>query len=406
MAGPSRTCTGFLGDDAGHTLAVATGHAAPPTIEAMVSRVVERSVADACPGVARPFAAADGAIVRLRTGGQAVAVDALAALLDIVADQPEPAIQLTSRGALQLRGLPEPLPTDVRAAIVATGLVPSATHELARNIVASPLSGLDGLGRCDVRPVVAALDEGLCADPVLAALPGRFLFAVDDGRGDVIGSSFDVGLFASSTSSITVMAGGSDRGWTVGADAAVPLALALAREFLAVRERLGSRAWHVRELGVPYGPDGSSPIAPTLGGPARLGPHGRHAVVGVPLGLLTAAHVTALAAATDQVIVTQWRSLVIEGGAGALDRLAASGLAGTADSPWARLHACTGLPGCAKSAIDTHAFARELSRRMPLGSLPVHVSGCERRCGAPAGNYVDLLAPVSVDGAVSALTKS
>lgn len=363
----------------------------------------ERSVGDACPGVARPFAAADGAIVRLRTGGQPVAVDALAALLEIVADQPEPAIHLTSRGALQLRGLPDPLPTDLRAAIVATGLVPSASHELARNIVASPLSGLDGQGRRDVRPVVAALDQALCADPVLAALPGRFLFAVDDGRGDAIGTSFDVGLYAASSSSIAVMAGGSDLAWTVAAEGAAPFALELARGFLATRERLGSRAWHVRELGVSSEPAGASHVAPTLSGPARLGPHGRHAVVGVPLGLLTAAHVAALAETTDRVIVTPWRSLAIEDGARALDRLATSGLAVTARSPWARLHACTGLPGCAKSAIDTHAFARELSRRMPLGSLPVHVSGCERRCGAPAGHYVDLLAPVSIEGALGTL---
>lgn len=369
----------------------------------MDSPVAPRSVADACPGVARPFAASDGAIVRLRTGGRAVPVESLAALLDLVADQPEPAIQLTSRGALQLRGLPDPLPAAVRAGIAATGLVPSVTHELARNIVASPLSGLDGLGLRDVRPLVAALDEGLCADPALAALPGRFLFAVDDGRGDVIGSSFDVGLLVTSTDSVTVMAGGAGAGWVVGASDAVALALALAREFLTARERLGSGAWHVRELGVPIGPEGSSPVTLGPGGPAVLGRHGLHAVVGVPLGLLTPVHVAALREVSEHVIVTPWRSLVIEGGAEALPHMAASGLAVSADSPWARLHACTGLPGCAKSSIDTHTFARELSRRMPLGSLPVHVSGCARRCGAPVGDYIDLLAPASVETAIDAV---
>jgi len=404
VAGPFRTCTGFLVDDARPTLAVGGWRAAPPRIGPVDSPVAHRLVADACPGVARPFAAADGAIVRLRTGGQPVAVESLAGLLSLVAGQPEPAIQLTSRGALQLRALPEPLPAGAHARILATGLVPSATHELARNIVASPLSGLDGLGVRDVRPLVAALDEGLCADPALAALPGRFLFAVDDGRGDVIGSSFDVGLFVTSADSVTVMAGGAGAGWVVGTEAAVVLALDLAREFLAARERLGSGAWHVSELGVPIGPEGSCPVTLTPASPARLGGHDRHAVVGVPLGLVTPTHVAALGGVTDRIIVTPWRSLVIEGGAASLDRLAAAGLAVSADSPWARLHACTGLPGCAKSSIDTHAFARELSGRMPpLGLVPVHVSGCARRCGAPVGDYVDLLAPTSVDAAISAV---
>jgi len=371
----------------------------------MATDVSTRERADLCPGVARPFGAADGAIVRIRTGARPVPVAALVQLLDVVASQPDPSLQLTSRGALQLRGLPDPVPGDVRAAIVATGLVPSQPHELARNIVASPLSGLDGQGIGDVRSLVRELDEGLCADPDLAALPGRFLFAVDDGRGDVAGFGFDVGLLAMPSGSVTLMAGGSDRGWVVDAEAAVPFALELARSFLAARERLGSTAWHVRELGVPIGPGGASPVTLPRGAPAALGQHGRHAVVGVPLGLLTTAHVAALGEAATHVVATPWRSLVIEGAAGSLDRLAESGLAVSARSPWARLHACTGLPGCAKSAIDTHAFARELVGRMPLGSLPVHVSGCDRRCGAPAGDYVDLLAPLSIDAAMEALNQ-
>src|SRR5689334_19612701 len=89
-----------------------------------------RRAGDACPGVARPFSAADGSIVRLRPAGQPVPLRALAQLLDVVAAQDDPAIQLTSRAALQLRGLPDPLTPETRAAIVATGLVPPVSHEL------------------------------------------------------------------------------------------------------------------------------------------------------------------------------------------------------------------------------------------------------------------------------------
>ena len=51
------------------------------------------------------------------------------------------------------------------------GLLPSATHERVRNIVASPLSGRAG-GNLDVRPWVGELDAAICAEPRLAELGG------------------------------------------------------------------------------------------------------------------------------------------------------------------------------------------------------------------------------------------
>src|SRR6185369_7551289 len=84
------------------------------------------------------------------------------------------------------------LPEEVVAAVEATGLLPSRRHELARNLMCSPLTGLSG-GRADLRPVVRELDERLCAQPELGDLPGRFLFVLDDGRGDLVGRETDLG---------------------------------------------------------------------------------------------------------------------------------------------------------------------------------------------------------------------
>ena len=358
-----------------------------------------RRAGDACPGVSRPFVAADGSIVRLRPASRPVPVEALARLLELVAGQPDPAIQLTSRAALQIRGLPDPMTPDVREALVATGLVPSPSHELVRNIVASPLSGLDSGGRCDVRPLARALDAALCADPDLVHLGGRFLFVLDDGRGDVVRESFDLGLLATAPDRCVVLAGGVGRGWDVRIDDAVPRLVELAREFV---DRAGGdeSLWHVDELGRPLG---IRPNArPTL--PHRpdrpLGVVGEHAVVAVPLGLLRPHHVAALGGVTDRVLLTPWRSLVLEHGAAALGALEEAGLATHPGSPWTRLHACTGLPGCARSALDTRALAREIAPLLSPGHLPVHLSGCERRCGTPSTAYVDVLAPTSPDAAL------
>ncbi len=364
----------------------------------------ERRAGDACPGVSRPFVAVDGSIVRLRPAGQPVRIETLCELMDVVAGQTDPAIQLTSRGALQLRGLPDPLTPRIRDAIRATGLVPSATHELVRNVVASPLSGLDGAGHCDLRPVTRSLDTALRADPDLAHLGGRFLFVLDDGRGDVVGESFDLGLFATGPGRCVVLAGGIDRGWEVPLAAAVPRLVALARQF--VQAASGDESvWHVSELAVPLGPEPTAELDLPRRPERPLGSVGDHAVVAVPLGLLRRDHVAALAGVTDRVLVTPWRSLVIENAAAALSELEAAGLVTHAGSPWTRLHACTGLPGCARSALDTRALARDLAPVLPGGHLPVHVSGCERRCGTPATAYVDVVAPRSAEQALSTIAE-
>jgi precorrin-3B synthase len=331
-----------------------------------------------------------------------VPVTALQSLLDLLAGESDPAIQLTSRAALQLRGLPDPLPPATVAAIRATGLVPSDTHELVRNVVASPLSGLDGVGRCDVRPLVADLDDAVCADPRLSGLGGRFLFVVDDGRGDVSGMTADLAFVATGPDRGVVLAGGSDHGWDVPLGAAVDLLVRLAREFV---DRAGGdeSVWHVDDLADPLGPERTAVATRSPAPPHPLGVVGEHAVVGVPLGLLRPGHVDALARATDAVRVTPWRSLVVERGAALLPELETAGFATHSGSPWHRLHACTGLPGCSRSTLDTRALARELAPVLPAGRLPVHVSGCERRCGTPATAYVDLLAPPSLEAALTTI---
>lgn len=364
-----------------------------------------RQAADACPGVGRPFVASDGTIVRLRPAGQAVSVHSLARLLDLVESQADPAIQLTSRAALQLRGLPDPLTSSVRESIESTGLLPSASHELVRNVVASPLSGLDGAGHCDLRHLTNALDAALCADPDLARLGGRFLFALDDGRGDVIREAFDLGVLATRGNRCIVLAGGTHRGWDVPLETAVPMLIDLAREFVE-RTRGGETAWHVHELDAPLGPTPTTDVELPAQPQRPLGAVGDHAVVAVPLGLLRREHVSALARVTDEVRVTPWRSLVVEHGAAALADLEDAGLATHPGSPWHRLNACTGLPGCARSALDTRALARRLAPVLPAGRLPVHVSGCERRCGTPSTAYVDVLAPASLDAALSTILET
>ena len=118
-------------------------------------------------------------------------------------------------------------------AVEATGLLPSRTHELVRNVMVSPLSGITG-GRNDLRPVADELDRLVSADAALANLPGRFLFVLDDGRGDLVGRSCDLGLVVLDESQAQLRVGA---GWgaVVPLDNAAAELVDLARRFLAVR---------------------------------------------------------------------------------------------------------------------------------------------------------------------------
>ena len=138
-----------------------------------MSTPLVRSRRDRCPGVLRPWPAADGALVRIRLVGGRVSPAALAGLSSVAGRFGDGRLHLTGRANLQLRALPATdgrLPDEVVAAIEATGLLPSRTHELARNIMVSPCTGLAG-GRADLRAAADELDERLRAEPALAGTP-------------------------------------------------------------------------------------------------------------------------------------------------------------------------------------------------------------------------------------------
>ena len=267
-----------------------------------------RTRGDLCPGVLRPWPAEDGLLVRLRLVGGHLTGRQLRALLSVAEVHGDGAVHLTARANLQVRGI-EAVSERVIAAFERTGLLPSRSHELVRNIVMSPQSGFGG-GRADLRPIAARLDELLRADPALGALPGRFLFVLDDGRGDVLDRPCDLGLVALDADRAQVRVG-LHWGDVVAMEAAASTLVELAGDFLAARGAGPQAPWHVRELADPLAPEAAPhadlpPAAPPL-------PYGR--VLGgahheIPGGVLTMA---SAAAFLDQpvLVVTPWRGLFV-----------------------------------------------------------------------------------------------
>lgn len=349
---------------------------------------------DRCPGVLALHEAADGLLARVRLPGGRAAPVALHAVAGLAADLGNGIIELTSRASLQVRGLAAGDAGEVAARLRGAGLLPSPAHDRVRNILASPLAGRAPSSLAPTDELVAALDRGLCGDGALAALPGRFLFGVDDGGAPFDARRCDVALVAEDADTFRLVLAGVATTLTGGA----ALALAAARAFLALRG--ADRPWRVGEL-----PDGPRRIARTLGGdvaeargserPAlvlgRLTQRdGRVAITAlVPLARLDCAAAGQLATLGELRLAPARTLTVVDvapaAAARVLGELARLGLVVTAGSGWHGLTACAGRGACASALADVRAIAEQRALERRPGAPAEHWAACERGCGRPPG---------------------
>jgi precorrin-3B synthase len=272
--------------------------------------------------------------------------------------------------------------------------------------------------------VATALDAALCADPALAELPGRFLFAVAAGAGLVDVTQADVALAPAPgrPGQLALLLAGRDSGLRSAPGDAHLLALHAAAAFLQLRREQSAAsgdagAWRIAELaggpaavlarlrGDQDGELGAAPAAalPVAGQddeplllPGLIEQRdGRSAVlVLVPLGELDAAQASLIAGFADE-LGTDLRVTVDRGIAlPDLERSAAErvlrtlGRAGFVTDPesgWTGLSACAGAGRCARADADADVHGAALlraSQRGP-GSGREHLVACERRCGDP-----------------------
>jgi sulfite reductase beta subunit-like hemoprotein len=379
-----------------------------------------RDRADNCPGVLRLHDALDGHLARVRLPGGRASGAQLAALA-AAARLGSGIVEITSRANLQLRGLAEGTAEELTRLLRDGGLLPAPDHERARNILASPVAGRHPEAVAAIDDLVTALDRGLCADPALAALPGRFSFLVEDGSGLLRELDHDVALL--------VRAGGR------GAEAALALAgrrtdlrapiaraaelaLGAARAFLA--ERGATNAWRICEL-----PDGAAAVAARLGvrlggdgprqdnrpglalAPGRLRQRdGRLAITALPpLARLDPGQLDGQAALARRcdggVRFAPWRTVTVvdvpAGAADAIERdLDRLGLVCDPTSGWPGLSACAGLGACRRARGDVRAAAAARAAQRARGAPAEHWTACERRCGERAETPVAIT--ITADG--------
>lgn len=359
-----------------------------------------------CPGALRPMPSGDGLIVRIKPFCGALSLDQARVLAELAERLGNGHVDLTRRANLQLRGLADRHMAELHMALGRLGLIdPDAETEATRNVMVSPLAGIDPAEPFDVRPIAAAIDRVLATDPRLQALPAKFGLLVDGGGAlSIAGERADICLVASGDA----MALGLDtlRGteWlgTIARDRAAETAISVARAFLSIASS-GRMRDHVARV---------RPPAMALLSPLEAPPHAGGRCIGLldgavgiaaPFGRLEAHQLRRLAAlaaeaGADDLRLSPWRSIYL----GVRDQAAAHtlidgaraiGLIVDDDDPLLHVEACPGAPDCASSSVDTRADARRLATVLAARGFrgSIHVSGCAKRCARSAPSDFTLI---------------
>ena len=326
------------------------------------------------------------------------------------------AIEATNRGNLQIRGITGDHQALVELLLEA-GLGPrEAAGDDVRNLMLSPLAGLDRTLLFDARPLAGQILQMLEGTPRLHQLSAKFAVQLDAGESlAMLEHPHDLWLSALVLDKQVWLAfglaGHPAQGQVLGAvplDQGLALVRAVLERFLdlampeqsRMRQLLaGCNTEHfIDGLGLEIRRDAAVlDWRRAQASPAYLGTLAQrgagHAALGVapPLGRLTPAMLRGAAGVARErgdgtLRLTPWQSLVlptIATASLAQAQLALSelGLLHSPGQPLARLVACAGSSGCAKAQAETKGDARVLAGLLHQGGPgSVHLSGCQRSC--------------------------
>jgi precorrin-3B synthase len=379
-----------------------------------------------CPGALRPMESGDGLIVRLKLTGGIVPLDLARAIGDWSARWGNGQIDLTSRGNLQIRGLTVEALQPLQDAMAEAGLLDiSREAEAVRNVIASPLAGLDPDALVDIRPIVTELEKRLASDTRLHALPAKFCWLVDDGGrlslGDVRADTrFEAKIIEGKAAFAIYDDGVDDRQVgtceveEVSAAAALlgPIFLALCKESgLGIRRmrdltttRVGRRVSR-KDLYDPRRPPNPSVCDAVLGvhdlGDGQSFPMAAFLGAGLPFGRISATRLLSLVhdaepAGAGEFRLTPWRTVLIPLPSHAAAEVLSKAIDPisfilTSDDPRLRVAACVGAPACSHATTDVRADASRLAPRVKP-SERLHVSGCAKGCAHPHAANATLVA--------------
>jgi precorrin-3B synthase len=357
----------------------------------------------------------DGLLVRLRLTGGVLSTKNAHAIAACAIRYGNGLIDLSSRANLQLRGVGSETLRDLTSELQDLGILDATPEgEAVRNVVASPLAGIDPDATLDIRPVVRALEAKLTGDSSLYGLPGKFGFLVDDGghvtlsqvRADV---RFEA--FASSQGprfSIRLGDGGEVSMGDCAPNQVPDCAARIAEAFLRVRggtdvprrmgDLVGSAAFASFAEAGSFQLDRRPRRTPRPFDITRIVGHGHvgamHYVgAAMPFGRLSAEALSNLASlagrhGASELRLTPWRAIIVagvpaKGAASIVTDLKASRFIVDCHDPRLYVAACPGAPACHRATTAVQEDAERLAGLLPQPSpktVMLHVSGCAKGC--------------------------
>lgn len=367
-----------------------------------------------CPGILKAVPAKDGLLLRIRIPGGLIEPAQLRAISRAASMGADGQVEITSRANIQVRALTNRRMPAVTRELTAVGLLPSPAHDRVRNIMASPLAGLDAEELFDTTPLVRLLDLRLRAEPVFAELHPKFSMALDGGGRWFSGETDDLALRAFRAGDDTLwhlFVGGVATRLAVPTANAVDCLLEAARFCLRhcsdvgvpargrvlaeVPGSLQSLTGVIFHLTLPCAPP--QVVAAVAEVPVGIDSARDSAfseiVPSIPLGRLSAmqaSEIAAIAARRNvELRLAPWRGIVI----GLVPRqalpevvnvLRSVDLSTDESDGYRGVSACAGIDGCDASLADVRgdaaALARVLAGRELKPGWTVHISGCEKQC--------------------------
>ena len=379
-----------------------------------------------CPGILHAVSAKDGLLIRIRVPGGLIEANQLRAIADVSRDFTDGYVEITSRANLQLRAIQNRDLEPIVERIARAGLLPSPQHDRVRNIVTSPIAGIDKDEVIDPRPLIHQLDQQLRAEKVFVDLHPKFSFAIYGGSRRFSRSSDDISLEALALNSIPYfrfLIGGVYSGFVVRPEDVVDCMLVAAK--MCIRVATESNL-PVRGKAVVMLPRAMKLIVDALSHmltPSDVSPTSRlveEALVGiyptpqnervsiipsVPLGRLTAEQAIYLAEVGNEwksdLRLSPWRGVVL----GSIPKSAIDNIVSHLDSiglscdgrdGFRGITACAGSSGCEASLADVRSDAAALAQRLSGHAVPsgwtVNFSGCEKQCARRGGATAELIA--------------
>jgi precorrin-3B synthase len=372
-----------------------------------------------CPGALTPMESGDGLLMRAKVVGSKLSLTQAREIAAIALDCGNGRIDLSQRAQLQIRGVTETTLTAAQARLKSIGLLAlDAATESRLNIVASPLANSASF---DANEIAARLARAIAEDQALKALPGKFLFLVDDGSAPGLRDvDADIRLEARGALFAVVLDGARDQAVIASPTAAIDAAVALARAFIELR---AGRAFELRRMRALVDAMGAEPLLRSSGltsepysstcrqgalsdllGARRVGEN-FFTGFAAPFGRFLAGEFANLADAASregatELRLTPWRAILaptrsLEQAARVVEAARALGFIVDAADARLAIAACPGAPECSQAKgptrIGLDAIAN-VARALSRGGIGAHVSGCAKGCAKPTATPLTLVA--------------